>query len=161
MKKLLYLLLVLPFAMMISSCSNDNDFPNVDITIAFDNAAVQNGTVYAVEENGLQITGITTKAVDSNKESALVNIDYFWNRIPAPNLTFGSYPLELNLADMPLVEKGANTLDLYGKLLEVDKSIANFSVTIPIVVVASEEDLPDGLTLGQTSLTFTTAPKNK
>lgn len=161
MKKLLYLLLVLPFTMIFSSCSNDNDLPNVDITIAFDNAAVKDGSVYAVKENGLQITGITTKAVDSNKESALVNIDYFWNRLPAPGLTFGSYPLELNFAEMPLVEKGANALDLNGKLLEVDKSIANFAVTIPIVVVDSEEDLPDGLTLGQASLTFSTAVSNK
>lgn len=161
MKKLFYLLLALPFALMVSSCTNDNDLPNVDVTIAFDNAAVKEGTVYAVEETGLQITGITTKAVDSNKQSALVNVDYFWNRIPAPGLTFGSYPLELNLAEMPLVEKGANSLDLYGKLLEEDKSIANFTVSIPIVVVESEEDLPEGLTLGQASLTYSTAVNNK
>ena len=161
MKKLLYLLLVLPFAMMISSCSNDDDLPNVDVKIEFDNAAVKDGNVYVVTDPIPQITGITTKAVGSDKATALVNIDYFWNYIPAPGLTFGSYPLDINVAEWPLVEKGANALDLNGKLLEVDKSIANFTVTIPVIVVDSEEDLPDGLTLGQASLTFTTAPKNK
>lgn len=161
MKKLFYLLLVLPFAMMITSCSNDNDLPNVDVTIAFDNAAVKDGTVYAVEDSVLQITGISTKAVDSNKASALVNVDYVWNYIPAPYLTFGNYPLDLNLSQMPLVEKGANILDLNGKLLEVDKSIANFSVRIPIVVVDEVENLPEGLTLGEATLTYTTATKDK
>lgn len=161
MKKLLYLLLVLPFAMMITSCSDDNDLPNVDVTVAFDNAAVKDGTVYAVEDSVLQITGITTKAVDSNKESALVNILYFWNNIPAPNLTFGSYPLNINLEEMPLVEKGANGLELNGKLLEVDKSIANFYLNIPVMVVDSVEDLPAGLTLGEATLTYRTATKDK
>ncbi len=161
MKKLLYLLLVLPFAMMITSCSNDNDLPNVDVTISFDNAAVKDGTVYVVTDPIPQITGITTKAVGSDKATALVNIDYLWNYIPAPGLTFGSYPLDINVAEWPLVNKGTNRLNLNGKLLEVDKSIANFSLEIPFVVVDSEENLPDGLTLGQASLTYSTAVNNK
>lgn len=161
MKKLFYLLLALPFAMMVSSCTNDNDLPNVDVTVAFDNAAVENGTVYAVEDSVLQITGITTKAVDSNKNSALVNILFYWNNIPAPGLTFGSYPLEINLAQVPLVKDGANKLSLNGKLLEVDKSMANFYLNIPVVVVDSVQNLPDGLTLGEASVSFTTSAKDK
>ncbi|MDE5840997.1 MAG: hypothetical protein K2H49_08755, partial [Muribaculaceae bacterium] len=79
MKKLLYLLLVLPFTMMFSSCSNDNDLPNVEITMSFDNAAVSDGTVYVVQDSVFSITGISTKALDSNQQAAIANVRYFWN----------------------------------------------------------------------------------
>ena len=161
MKKLLYLLLVLPFAMMVSSCSNDNDLPNVDITMSFDKAAVKDGAVYVIQDAVFSITGITTKAVDSNQQSAIANVRYFWNGLPAPGLTWSSFPMEIDMAQMPQVEKGANILGLRATLLETDKSMAFTAFNVPIVAVESEEDLPDGLTLGQASISFTSSQSSK
>lgn len=161
MKKLIYLLLVLPFAMMISSCSSDNDLPNVDITMSFDNAVVKDGVVYVVADQTLSVTGLTTKAVDSNKQSAIVNARYFWNGIPAPGLTWSGFPMEINMAEMPLVESGNNILGLNATLLEVDKTMSYCTLNIPIKTVASAEDLPDGQAPGEASLTFTTPRSNK
>ncbi|MDE6380922.1 MAG: hypothetical protein K2L11_10650 [Muribaculaceae bacterium] len=161
MKKLLYLLLVLPFAMMVSSCSNDNDLPNVDITMSFDKAAVKDGAVYVIQDSVFSITGITTKAVDSNQQSAIANVRYFWNGLPAPGLTWSSFPMEIDMAQMPQVEKGANILGLRATLLETDKSMAFTVFNVPIVAVDSEEDLPEGLTLGQASISFTSSQSSK
>ena len=161
MKKLFYLLLVIPFAMMISSCSSDKDLPNVDITMSFDNAAVKDGTVYVLQDGVFSITSLTTKAVDSSQQSAIVNVRYYWNGIPAPGLTWSSFPMEINMADMPLVKNGANILGLNATLLETDKSMANTLIDVPIVAVENEEALPDGLTLGEASLTFTSSQSSK
>lgn len=154
MKKLLYLLLIVPFAMMISSCSSDKDIPDVNVTIGFDNAAISDGVVYVLADSTFQVTGITTKSVDSNNASALVNIDYYWNYMPAPGLTWSSMPLNINMAEMPVVENGANVLGMDATLLETDKSIAYCTLRIPIKAVDTEADVPSGQTLGQCSMTL-------
>ena len=157
MKKLLYLLLVVPFAMMVSSCSNDNDLPNVNITMTFDNAAAQEHTLYVVQDSVFSITGLTTQTVGSDKQSAIVNVRYFWNGYPAPGLTWAGLPMEINMATMPVTQSGNCLLGINATLLEVDKSMANCSLDIPIKVVESVEDLPDGLTLGPVTYTFSAA----
>lgn len=161
MKKLLYLLLVIPFAMMFSSCSNDNDLPNVDITMSFDNAVVKDGTVYVLQNEEFSITGLTTKAVDSNQQSAIVNVRYFWNGYPAPGLTWSNFPMVINMADMPQPESGNNILGLDATLLETDKSMSYCTLRIPIKAVDKVEDLPDGSQLGEATLSFSTARTNK
>ncbi len=160
MKKLLYLLLVIPFAMMVTSCSNDKDLPNVDITMSFDNAVVKDGTVYVVQDSVFSITGLSTKSVDSNKPSAIVNVRYFWNGMPAPGLTWSDLPMNIDMAQMLQPESGNNILGLDATLLEVDKSISYCSLGIPIKAVKIE-DLPDGQQPGEATLTFTSARSNK
>ena len=156
MKKLFYLLLVIPFAMMISSCTSDKDLPNVNVSMTFENAASDGTAIYVVADETFSITGLTTKAVDSNKQSAIVNVKYFWNGVPAPDLTWSGFPMEINLP-----EAGRNVLSLQATLLEVDKSMAYTTINVPIVAVGSEEDLPAGLTLGDASFTLTTAQSDK
>ena len=159
MKKLIYLLLVIPFAMMISSCSSDKDLPNVDITMTFENAAVSDGVVYVIQDEVFSITGITTKAVDSSQQSAIANVRYFWNGIPAPGLTWSPLPMEIDMAEMPQPESGKNILGLRATLLETDKSIAYTAINVPIVAVESADDLPAGTTLGEVTLTFGNTPQ--
>lgn len=160
MKKLLYLLLVIPFAMMISSCSSDKDLPNVDITMTFDNAAVKDGTVYVIQDETFSMTGITVQAVDTKQQAAIANIRYFWNGIPAPSLTWSSLPMEINMAEMPQPENGENVLSLRATLLETDKSIAYTALNVPIIAVENEAALPDGLTLGEATLIFSNTPQS-
>ncbi|MDE6650011.1 MAG: hypothetical protein K2K45_08790 [Muribaculaceae bacterium] len=161
MKKLLYLLLVLPFTMMFSSCSNDNDLPNVEITMSFDNAAVDDGTVYVVQDSVFSITGISTKALDSNQQAAIANVRYFWNGYPAPNLTWSNMPIEIDMAQMPVTSSGKCLLGLNATLLETDKSMAYCSLDIPIQTVESVDSLPQGVEFGQVDMIFTVAQKSK
>lgn len=158
MKKLLYLLLVLPFAMLMASCSNDDDLPNVTVTMDFGNAAVQDGTLYAVQSDTLMLNNIVTKAVDSNQSAVLANVKYYWNYVPTPGLTWSPLPMEIPIADMPLSESGNNLLQLDATLLETDKSIAYANIAVPIKVVATVEELPAGLTLGDVQLVMNIGP---
>lgn len=152
MKKLLYLLLVLPFAMMMASCSDDDDLPNVTVTMDFGNAVVQDGTIYVAQADTLLLNNIVTKAVDSNQSATLANVRYFWNYVPAPYLTWSPLPMEIPIAQMPLSESGNNLLQLDATLLETDKSIAYCNIAVPIRVVATAEDLPAGTTPGDVQL---------
>ena len=160
MKKLLYLLLVIPFTMMVASCSDDKDLPNVDITMSFDNAVVKDGIVYVEQDAVFSITGLTTKSVDSNQQSAIANVRYFWNGIPAPGLTWSNFPMEINIAEMPEPASGNNILGLNATLLETDKSMSYCSLSIPIKSVKLE-DMPDGQEPGEATLTFSTSRTSK
>lgn len=142
MKKLLYLLLVLPFAMIMASCNDDDDLPNVTVTMDFGNAAVQDGTLYVVQTDTLMLNNIVTKAVDSNQSAVLANVRYFWNYVPAPYLTWSPLPMEIPIAQMPLTESGNNLLQMDATLLETDKSIAYTNIVVPIKVVATDEEMP-------------------
>lgn len=161
MKKLLYLLLLIPAAFIFSSCSDDDKLPNVDITMTFDNAVVDNGTLYVMQDSVFSMTSLSTKAVGNDKQTAIVNVKYFWNGIPAPGLTWSAFPLQINMAQFPTVKSGANVLGLRATLLEVDKSIAYCDLNVPIKAVETEADFPDGQTPGEVSLTFTTAQSTK
>lgn len=152
MKKLLYLLLLLPFAFTMASCSDDDDLPNVTVTMDFSNAAQQDGYLYVAKTDTLYLDGITTRAVDSSQSATLVNARYFWNYMPAPTLTWSNFPLEIPVAYMPLTESGNNVLGLDATLLETDKSIAYTSIEVPIKVVETVEDFPAGLTPGNVQL---------
>ena len=156
MKKLLYLLLVLPFAMMISSCSSDKDLPNVNVSMKFDNAASDGKSIYVVADETFSITGLTTTTVGSDKQSAIANVRYFWNGLPAPDLTWSGFPMEINLS-----ETGKNVLSLEATILEVDKSMAMATINVPIIAVENVEALPDGLSLGEATFTVTTAQRDK
>lgn len=81
MKKLLYLLLVLPFAMVMASCSDDDNLPDVQITMNFSNAAVDDGVLYVAENDTLKLNSIVTKAMDANQSATLANVRYYWNYI--------------------------------------------------------------------------------
>lgn len=152
MKKLLYLFLALPFAMMVASCNNDDNLPNVTVTMDFGNAAVQDGTIYVAETDTLLINSIVTKPVDSNQTATLANVRFYWNYVPTPYLSWSPLPLEIPIAQMPLSESGNNLLQLDATLLETDKSIAYANIAIPVKVVASVDSLPSGLTPGDATL---------
>lgn len=161
MKKLLYLLLLLPAAFIFSSCSDDDNLPNVEVTMTFDNAVVDDGTLYVMQDSVFSMTSLTTKAVNSDNQTAIANVRYFWNGIPAPGLTWSPFPLEIDMAQMPTVRSGANVLGLRATLLEVDKSLAYCTLNVPIKAVETEADFPNGQLPGEVSLTFTTAQSSK
>lgn len=157
MKKLLYLLLALPFALLGTSCSND--LPDVNVEMTFSNAAKDGSTIYAVQtaETPLTLDGIKVTATDG-KAATIANIVYGWDGMPAPQLTFSNLPMEISMTNQ---ETGSHTLQMSATVLEVDKSVGYSYMEIPIKVVASAEDLPDGLTLGTVTYTMQVGQKDK
>lgn len=152
MKKLLYLLLVLPFALAFTSCDNDDKLPDVNIALSFDNAVVSDGALYVLDTDTLELTNIVTTPVDGSKAATLANIRFYWNYLPAPALTWSPMPIKIPMAEMPLASKGANLLGFNATLLQVDKSIAYTSFNIPIVAISDADQFPDGQVPGPVTI---------
>lgn len=139
MKKLLYLLLLIPLGFL-SSCSSDDDYPSVDVEVTFNNASVYKNVVYVLDGTNLTIENIGVKSLNGS-QATLANITYYWDDIFQPELTFGEYPLTIATANQSV---GKHYLQFNCKLLEVDKSILNGTFTYPVVILDNEEDLPAG-----------------
>lgn len=153
MKKLFYLLLALPMVLGLASCS-DNDLPEVNVNMTFNNVVAKDGSLYAVKDSVISLVAITTRAVDSDKDAAIANMLYYWNGIPAPGLTWSPLPMKIPLPLMPLRASGLNVLGMEATVLEVDKSMANCYIRVPIVTVDKAEDLPDGAQPGLATYTI-------
>ena len=138
MKKLyLFLLALLPIALL-SSCSNDGDNPaDVDMSVAMSNGITKvDGVYYAVEGEPFTIDAITATSVNGSA-TAISGVDYYLNyRLIGYSLVspFGASVVPTKL--------GNNVLQLYTTVLQVDKSITMAYLEVPFVVVSSVEDIP-------------------
>lgn len=145
MKKFIYSILfaVLPLmAVSFVSCSDDDDLPNVDITVDVDNATIVNGTIYVVQGDTLDITAVNVKNNDTSKNAAITNVRYFIDGYYFGTSFFQPYPAyNITDADTPV---GKYQLGITCTVLAVDKSIAQGVLSYPIVVVASADQIPSG-----------------
>ena len=78
MKKLLYLLiLALPLVVM-NSCDDDDDVPNVSLSATIDGATRVDNTLYVVSGETLDIESINI--IDNTKKGAVIgSASYFWD----------------------------------------------------------------------------------
>lgn len=138
MKKLLYLLLLMPFSLLIS-CNDEKDFSPVDLTLTLSGVTVSDDVFITVTGEEITIDGITAKSIDG-KNSALANITFYLNGAPligTPGNPFsGTFSTEG-------FEAGTYYISLTGNLLQEDAPIQIFTAEYPIKIVENQEDLPE------------------
>ncbi|MDE6340054.1 MAG: hypothetical protein K2K97_09775 [Muribaculaceae bacterium] len=154
MKKLLYLLLLLPLGFF-ASCSDDNDLPSVDITVNIDNAVDANGKVYIVEGEDLTVSGIDVQSLNG-KASGISGVKYFLDHSPVGFTMVQPFGGSIGSAYLP---EGNHLLTLAFDVLQVDKSIAYAQLSTIVTVVPTAEDLPEGTVPGVVSLTYHLNPQ--
>lgn len=155
MKKFFYLLFLLPLAFL-ASCNNDDDFPQVELTLEISNIYQDssNGKLYYVEgDESPVVDGLTAKSLEAGKGAAVTNVVYSLNEVVR------LYGTEENpftpVIPGELLSQGVNYLNITATILQEDKSIAYCHSNIPINVVASSEDLPENigdLTIGKVTI---------
>lgn len=155
MKKLLYLLLLLPLGFF-TSCSDDDDMPTVDITVNIDNAVDANGKVYIVAGEDLTVSGIDVASLNG-KAAGISGVNYFLDHVGYDYTIVQPFGTTIDAAYLP---EGNHLLTLSFDVLQVDKSIAYAQLSTVVTVVASADDLPDGAVPGQVALTYHLNPKN-
>lgn len=164
MKKLFYLLLMLPLA-FVASCSDDDDLPQVDLTLTLSGVTQYDDVFYAVKaetpdtetevatsdtedgkddetlpEGVITIDSFTAQSL-TNKNAAVANVSFFIDGLFVPPSFDTSYLCAISTANLPV---GTHTLSVTANVLQVDKSIANAALNYPLKIVASADDLPTG-----------------
>ena len=159
MKKLFYLLYLLPLAFF-ASCSNDDDLANVDLTLTLSGVTQieENGAFYTVAGNDITVDGVSVKSL-TGKDATIVNVRYFFQGVPLPFLTNPDDPM-LGTFSTEGIEAGNYTLSLTAQVLQVDKTITNVAANYRVVIVENAEDLPDNAPeIGTYHVTTTIAPE--
>lgn len=148
MKKLFSLLaLALTLTFVTTSC-DDNDLPDVDISITVSNAKIVDNEMYVVRGDTLRIESIDVTNNEPGKAAAITSAAYYWDGIFLGE-TFRS-PFGFNIVTtIPTDEThgtrlGAHRLQIYAPLVAVDKELAFALLTYTVNVVESAEDIPQG-----------------
>ena len=138
MKKLLYLLLALPI-FALTSCSDDDKLPRVDMDVEVENATNIDGTLYVVQGDTLIIKGITVSSPDAPKGIALGGVTYILNYEPVYFNPQAPYSFEIDTNGWAV---GTRLLQMQTNVYAVDYSPMYAWITFPLKVVASQEDIP-------------------
>ena len=150
MKNLFYLSLLLPLAFLMS-CSDDNDFSPVDLTITLSGVTVSDGYFYTVSGENISINNLEVKGTDG-KKTTVANVVFDLNAYPLAINPDSPY---LGIVSTDGLPSGTYSLGVTGNLLQVDSSLKNFFISYPLKIVASNEDLPeDAQVLGTYSMTY-------
>lgn len=140
MKRLLFALcLLLPLTFV--SCSDDDDLPNVNFDVTFDGAVQDGGTLYVVRGQAFEITGITVTNNEAGKGALISAANYYWDGFLLGTSMASPYGYIINIGnDVPL---GTHDLTITCPLFAEDKTSSLAMMQFDVVVVESEDQLPD------------------
>lgn len=140
MKKLFYLLFLLPLAFF-AACSDDDDLPEVDFTLTMSNVTQLNNTYYAIKGDTVKIDNVSVKSL-TGSAATVTGVRYYLDYLPImsnPIMTpFSTYFLTDKLPAQKY------NLGITATVLQVDKSICSAAINVPLQLVESKDKLPEG-----------------
>lgn len=140
MKKLFYLLFLLPLAFF-ASCSDDDDLAQVDFSVTLSGVTQVNDNFYTVKGNTVSIDGVAVKSL-TDKAATVTGVRYYLDGFPIfASIEEGNFSFSFSTENL---EAGTHTLGITATVLQVDKSITSAALSLPIVVAETEETLPEG-----------------
>lgn len=137
MKNILYLLMLLPLALL-GGCNDDDDLPEVQIYTELGNVVYHNDVAFVVKDTPLEITSISVKGVGS--PALITSVSYYWDgyRLGWNNLA----PFSVTIP-AALMTEGHHTLGITAEVAQEGKSLGIVATNYMVNAVASEADLPE------------------
>ena len=140
MKKLFYLLFLLPLAFF-ASCSDDDDLAQVDFSVTLSGVSQVDSKFYTVVGDTVSVDGVSVKSL-TDKAATVTGVRYHLDGYPIwASIEEAKFNFSFTTKDM---KPGTHTFTVTSTVLQVDKSITSAVVNIPLVVVEDEEKLPEG-----------------
>lgn len=141
MKKLLFLLMALPLlAIGFTSCSDDDkDLPDVNIGFTYSGGTYVNNKMYVVKDSVFTVDSIYCEPAPGTKTAAITNVTYFFAGLPQFYTIVQPFGASFNTTG---INPGAYPFNISMTVLQVDKSIANAAIGIPLVIVNDESEIP-------------------
>lgn len=148
------MMLLLPMAF--TSCSNEDDLPDVDFDVTFSGAEISDDDVlYVVQGESFAVDAISVVAKESSIDAVITGATYYWDGYPLGSNAVSPYGFEINTSsNTPL---GNHRLSISCPVFEVNKAGATAVVTFDVVVVApgAGDEPADQSGSGRTSLLVT------
>lgn len=139
MKKLFYLLFLLPLSLF-TSCDSE-DLSPFNLTLSLSGVTQADNAFYVVAGDNITIESLTVDPV-GGKNTQVSNVMFFLDNVPllaSPwNIT---NPWTFSTANLPV---GRHTIGVTGNLLQVDQSIQEFTANYTLEIVGSDADFPEG-----------------
>ena len=155
------LLLALPMAFINTSCSDDDDLPDVDITLTVSNCQKVGNEIYVVQGDAMKIDAINVVNKEEGKAAAITSASYYWDQVYLGTSIVSPFGFEIQTVkaegENPGTPLGRHLLQIESPLLAVVKEIATCVLVYTVNVVASADDIPEG---GVTTFTDTPAMKS-
>lgn len=140
MRKYLYtLMLFFPMMWALTSCSNDDDLPQVDISIDYSGATEVDGVFYVVAGNTFAIDALKVTPLDGYGKATLSTTAYYWNYQFVGSTIVEPFGMKFETEGM---EPGNAVLQINTTVAQVDRSIGIAYFTLPVKIVESEGDIP-------------------
>lgn len=140
MKKLLYLLLLLPLTVF-TACDDKDDLAPFDMTLTVGGVTQSDNSFYAVSGDDVTIESLTVDPV-GGKTTDVANVMFYLDNVPLwVNPWQVGEPISFSTVNIPI---GVHTIGITGNLLQVGQSIQTFASNYSLVIVGSQEDLPEG-----------------
>jgi len=143
MKRIFYLtlaLFALPF--VVTSCSDDDDLPNVDYKIQISGGYMDptDNVIYIEQGNTLTIESLGVVNLDSDKPAMINNARYYWDYIFLGDSWIQPFTFSVDVdRDTPV---GDHLLSIKTQVLAVDKEVAVGIVNYTVRVVDNPDDIP-------------------
>lgn len=156
MKKQFLFLFLIPL-MALFSCNDDNDLAEVDITLEISGVSEANGEMYTVEGTTVAVEKLEVTSL-TDKNATIQRVEYFIDGLPLPINLENFFTTSFSTEGFRI---GKHSFGLTGVVLQVDKTLTNIKASLPLNIVESEEDLPDGASeLGTATITVSTKQTN-
>ncbi len=144
MKKIFSLLFLaaLPL-LMLTSCSSEDDLPEVDLTVNYSGATDVDKVLYVVQGDELAIDAINVTPLEGTAKATLGAVSYYWNFQFVGTVIVEPFGMAFDTASMP---EGSYALQINSTVYQEGKSVGMAYMTYNVKIVASADDVPGGVT---------------
>lgn len=151
---LLPLMLCLPFA-TITSCSDDDDLPDVNLSIEIDGGKAVGEVIYVVKGETLKITSVNITNNEQGKNALITSATYFLDGFRLGTVILPPFPYDITFEREQSV--GDHNLEILCDVAAEGKALGIALISYHVKVVEDASDIPDE---GVTSIR-TTVPVGK
>lgn len=137
MKKFFYLLFALP--LFFAACDDDDNLPQVDITVDFENATKVDDAMYVVKGDTLVVDAINVTNRESGKKAIATGAIYYLDGLRIGASVISPFYFRIPTDNLPAQEY---TLNIETEIFAVDKAPAYAVLGYNFKVVDSADDIP-------------------
>ena len=126
---------------MISCNDDDDNFPQVKIELNTKGATIVDGVIYIVQGDLFSIDELLVVSSDANNRVVIGSASFYWDRLFVGSTSIAPFKF---IIDTYTQVVGYHLLQIRCTLLSIDYSPIVGIITLPVKIVESVNDIPQG-----------------